>query len=367
MRRPHAVLILSLVAGCSFPTKEFTLAGPTSDVPPNDGPTPDTPPIDSPTPDVAPDDAADVAPDTAPDTAPDVAPDVTPDAAPDVAPDAPTDVSSDTPSDAPSDAPPDAPADAGACPMSFQIRCAPPDGGVGVCVNPLNDPMNCGVCNRACATGQNCLLGGCQYPSMGYTRSTPTVAFEDACAARGSHLMLPNPDDSAVLVALPFSFRLFGTTIAAGTMVNVSTNGFLSLQSVASSGYRGDIPSMDAPNAVIAPFWTDLLVRNATAAVCVATVGATVGSRTFVVQWNDVNWFGAPAGAPTMTFQAVLHEGTNLVDFVYQSVVPRPPELDRTLTIGLENAAGLNAFAICNGAYSSCGIAAGSRVRLTPL
>ncbi len=352
MRRLHSLLIVSLVGGCSFPTQEFRVGGgadvPAVDVPAVDVPTVDNAPVDM----TAVDAPVDSAPDATPADMPavDVTADVTPDVAPDVTADA-------------------GPPDAGPCTETFQIRCAAP-GGTTACINPLNDVRNCGVCGRACATGQNCQLGGCQFaPTIRYGRTNLTVAlvpFVDACATATSRLTFPGPDDASTLVPLPFAFQLFSAQIPVGTMINVSTNGFISLEGAAASDYAGDIPSMMAPNAVIAPYWTDLLVRDP-GAVCAATVGTTPGARKFVVQWNNVVWYTTAATAPMMSFEVILNEGTNVIDFAYQTVVPRPADLARTLTIGIENAAGLDAFPICNGAYTPCGIMSGSRVRLTPM
>ncbi len=356
----------SLLGGCSFPTKEFTLGGATTDVPAVDLPATDTPAVDVPESDTPPTDVpavdvppADVPPADVPPT--DVPPADVPPA--DVPPlDVPmTDGGGDV-TDASDTGP-----DAEPCPMSFQVRCSA-DGGT-VCINPLNDTRNCGICGRTCAADQSCQLGGCQITSTGYSRdpsaTSATVPYIDACTG-GTRLSFTTNDDAATPVVLPFPFTIFRSAVAANSMINVSTNGFLSLQNMAASGYSGDIPSMEIPNGVIAPFWADLMLRATTAAVCTNVVG-TSPSRKFVVEWHDVSWYTVSSSAPTMSFEAILNEGSNVIDFAYQTVQPRPTELSRTLTIGVENLAGLAAFAVCNGAYTSCGIDSDRRVRLTPL
>ena len=357
------LLLCSLVGGCSFPTNEFTLGGATLDVPVIDTPPTDNPVVDTPVADTPPTDTPVV--DTPPTDTPVV--DTPPTDTPVV--DVPT---TDTPGDMPSS---DGGADASdasdvpACPMSFQIRCAT-DGGASACINPLNDTRNCGICGRACAADQSCLLGGCQLPSAGYTRESPTAAalpFIDVCTTRVNRLTFTTVDDAQAFVELPFPFTLFRTLVTSGVRINVSTNGFLSLQNnMPATTYVGDIPSMAEPNGVVAPFWTDLILRAPDAAVCAATVG-TAPTRKFVVQWNNVSWYTTFSTPPTMTFEAILYEGSNQIDFVYQTVQPRPADLERTLTIGVENLAGLSAFAICNSAYTSCGIDSGRRVRLVPM
>jgi hypothetical protein len=205
------------------------------------------------------------------------------------------------------------------CPEG-QIRCGG-DGGVSTCQSPLSNALNCGICGRTCAAGQFCFFGGCQREnSLAYARSNPPAAmvpFVDACTTVGSSVLFTSTDDASAVVALPINFSLFGTAFPAGSMIALSTNGYLSLLNMPATLPIGDIPSTVLPNAVIAPFWTDL--EGVPGSVCIATLGSTVGERRFVVEWNNTTWFNAPPGTPRMTFEVILNEGANSIDFVYQS------------------------------------------------
>jgi hypothetical protein len=78
--------------------------------------------------------------------------------------------------------------------------------------------------------------------------------------------------------------------------------------------------------AVVAPFWQALALRPApTSQICTAVAGAAPARR-FAVEWQDV----MPTGDTTthVTFEAVLYEGANAVEFVYHQIDPgvSPPE-----------------------------------------
>lgn len=73
--------------------------------------------------------------------------------------------------------------------------------------------------------------------------------------------MLASVDD-VVSVPLPFALRLFGTTYAAGTPASVVSNGHLYLEGEPQVATGGTIPSSDPPDAVLAPFWADLVTHE---------------------------------------------------------------------------------------------------------
>jgi len=107
-------------------------------------------------PDVTPDASLDAAPDASPDAAPDVAPDAAPDATPDAAPDATPDVAPDAEPDAAPDVASDvAPVDLGPTCSPGQTLCS------GACVELQRDPLHCGACGAACASGEVCDAGRC--------------------------------------------------------------------------------------------------------------------------------------------------------------------------------------------------------------
>jgi Secretion system C-terminal sorting domain len=154
--------------------------------------------------------------------------------------------------------------------------------------------------------------------------TTPTQVTLAACVTGN-----PATDDGYKNnITIPFSFNFNGT---AYTKVHVCSNGFLAFgtalvttAATPSPVYysQGDLPGSFATDTlarpIIAPFWTDLDVQtNALGGgISYKTLGTTP-NRTFVVQFKNVLWdYGATAGC--LSYQAILHETSNVIDFIYQ-------------------------------------------------
>jgi len=230
------------------------------------------------------------------------------------------------------------------------------------CINPQTDASNCGGCGNVCPGTQVCLLGACSIaPPTRYVQSTPaagTVPWIDACAAPGSLVVLPTADDQSSLQPLPFPFRYWATDLAVGAMVNICSNGWMSMDGVANSSLGGTVPNATTPNAVIAPHWGDNYTRTG---ICVATVG-TAPNRQFVVEWNDTYYFGGTAtGGVHNTFEVVLSEGTGTIDIIYNTMT-----MARAQTMGLEDQTGANGINACPGGTGTCIPTAGQVVRFLP-
>ncbi|MFO0624931.1 MAG: hypothetical protein U0325_04885 [Polyangiales bacterium] len=222
-----------------------------------------------------------------------------------------------------------------------------------------SDASNCGSCGRACTAGQTCAAGSCTAGSAGgYTRSTPSLAWIDACTLPGMTRVLPSLDDSAASTTLPFStFRYWGRAVSAMT---VTSNGAIALGSGALST-GGDIPAM-ATTAILAPWWVDQ--RTSTSGVCMGVTGVSP-SRSYIVQWTSSTNYGDNRGP--LTYQVRFNEGTNTIDFVYNAMVT--PASGYYPAVGIANWDGSMGVAVCGGitAMTSCGVVtAGTRIRFTP-
>jgi hypothetical protein len=129
--------------------------------------------------------------------------------------------------------------------------------------------------------------------------------------------VLANDDDAFVPAAIGFPFNFYGTS---------QTNAFLSSNALitfvlGSADFSNDsltgpvIP--DVPT--IAPLWDDWVTLDLlyqADAVYYQTFGDDPGERRFVVQWNLMKHFGTP-NASSVTFQAVLYEGSNAIEYRY--------------------------------------------------
>jgi hypothetical protein len=230
------------------------------------------------------------------------------------------------------------------------------------CSHTQTDRNNCGSCGNACPTGDICAMGACtDAPPTHYVDSVPTAAeapFVDACATPGSMAMLQNTDDSSAIVPLPFPFRYWATDLPAGAPINVTSNGFISMDGVPSALYFGiSIPSTSAPNSVIAAHWGD--DHTSATGICLAVVG-TAPDRQWVVQWDQSYYCCTPG--PILTYEIVLSESSGVIDIVFETMMGARAELT-----GLEDPTGGMGIGGCGPSTYSCLPSSGTRVRYTPI
>lgn len=151
----------------------------------------------------------------------------------------------------------------------------------------------------------------------------PTYDFVDI-TARGTKVELG--DDEGQVVPLPFELSFYG---AAQSEVTISSNGYLTFGGDGTDFSNDPMPSAEAPNAIVAPFWDDLHPGRGGA---VHYYDDAENNR-FIVQYTDVPRIG---GAGTCTFQVVLNAGGS---FLYQYQAMEGDTLN-SATVGIENAAG---------------------------
>jgi hypothetical protein len=171
---------------------------------------------------------------------------------------------------------------------------------------------------------------------------------------------LGTTDDSSTLVPLGIPFRYWATDLPMGAMINISSNGFISMDGVASAAYSGVVvPSTTTPNAVIAAHWGDDYTRMG---LCVATVG-TAPNRQWVVEWLDLAYCcdRSAAGAHN-TFEIILNESSGIIDLAYDTMMGARPEAQ-----GIENQTGMMGINSCPGGTGDCTPTAGQRVRFLPI
>ena len=146
------------------------------------------------------------------------------------------------------------------------------------------------------------------------------VDFTDI-SATGSIVSNSGNEDWMQKVSLPFQFNFYGSGFSE---VGISSNGAMLFNAAAlnaatfTSNNTTLLPSnTSAYQFGIFPLWDDWKTNtagNAAGKVYSQTLG-TGNNRRFVVQWNAVSHF---VDGGDVTFQAVLYEGSNNVDFVYK-------------------------------------------------
>jgi Ca2+-binding RTX toxin-like protein len=145
--------------------------------------------------------------------------------------------------------------------------------------------------------------------------SAGDATFEDI-SSTGTVVSTSGNEDWIQKVTLPFQFNFYGSSF---TEIGIASNGALLFNAAAinaatfTSNNTTTIPSSTAAYQFgIFPLWDDWKT-NISAKVYSQVLG-TGNNRRLIVQWNDVPHFVSNGDA---TFQVVLYEGSNNVDFVY--------------------------------------------------
>src|SRR6266849_2820211 len=144
-------------------------------------------------------------------------------------------------------------------------------------------------------------------------------------------------DEATLPVDLPFPFTFYGQTY---TVIYLSTNGFGNFLGPRTDPFNACIPNPALPNALIAPFWTDLWINRpggpSDSHVYTALLGE-VGSQQFVIEYRNATFFGQPF-TNVATFEMVLSESDNSIRYQYN----RADGLGtgQGATVGIEDQAG---------------------------
>lgn len=177
-----------------------------------------------------------------------------------------------------------------------------------------------------------------------YTFSTCSPGFEDISGSADGQFQSAadwggSADDGQANVTMPFAFTLYETE---SSNLRVGTNGgILFGVTTGSLAYtNADLPTSN-PALAILPFWDDLNFQSLVPpnmALYYKTVG-TAPNRRFILQWHEVPHYNQVGNA---TFQAVLYEGSNNINFVYADIDFGNAAFNRgaSATIGLNNNAG---------------------------
>jgi hypothetical protein len=171
---------------------------------------------------------------------------------------------------------------------------------------------------------------GCLFAVLSYSM-VPTVAgfvsvsgtnIPDLSA--GSDFTITNP------IAIGFAFKFDNINY---THFQASDNGFIHLTGGAGSttltgtGYGNASGDVIIPNdftvsntlqPFIAPLWEELAISGLSGGGSTTyTVTGSSPTRTLIIQYNKVSW-RAPTATDQISFQIILHETSNIIDFVYK-------------------------------------------------
>lgn len=152
---------------------------------------------------------------------------------------------------------------------------------------------------------------------LSMTTDVPFTIGNGAPAVYGDDMAIPS-------TALPFTFTYYGQAI---THASYTTNGLVTLSvgpgaNAIQNSYGAPIPTLAAPNNLIAAFWDDMNGNAGTMSSLRMLTTGVMPNRRFTVQWANVGPFVGGAGGlgpERVTFQLQLVETSNVIEFHYCS------------------------------------------------
>jgi hypothetical protein len=215
------------------------------------------------------------------------------------------------------------------------------------------------------------------YSTYAFASASSSVQYINACASPGvvdtTNLVNNGNVDS---VALPFDFTLWdqnypGSGTTPATTVNFAIDGEITFGNVPVDFPGPSVDLLPSGNDSFAtpgiwPFWDDLTFAAGGGNICYATSGSAP-QRLFVIEWQGMDFNEAPDVGSDLDFEAILHEGTSQIDFVYHSMVPASGNTSNRnkgteAFVGTQNATGTMAI----GRDDVASFGTGVKVSLTP-
>jgi hypothetical protein len=168
-----------------------------------------------------------------------------------------------------------------------------------------------------------------RHDSFGYFCRVEASSYEE-----GDTPLALSGDDSFTSVTLPFSFSLYGETY---TSANVCTNGYITFLTGNCFFGNSSIPSTFTPNGAIYPYWDDLYI-DGSSSMWTKTLS---GPNRFVIEWRNARYFDDTT--KRVDVEVVLYENGQILT-QYRNIDANAREQGGSATLGIENAAGTDAF-----------------------
>lgn len=150
--------------------------------------------------------------------------------------------------------------------------------------------------------------------AFGYVARDVQAQFLDI-SSTGTQI-LTFSDDDAVEIPIGFGFSFYGSGYSTAC---VSSNGVVSFGGCEPSGHPVDVAASPTPNDLptAAVLWDDWQFYDpGDGSVFYQTIGLP-GDQSLVIQWNLARGF--PSSPQPVTFEAILREGSNILQFLYLS------------------------------------------------
>lgn len=141
--------------------------------------------------------------------------------------------------------------------------------------------------------------------AQSYDRVTVQEPFFSVISYGASAISFSDPDDGTATLSLPFDVQYFGQLYPAGSLLTVSTNGFVAFGSTGAEHQNASMPSAAAPNGVIAGFWDDL--ELGAGAVYQGVFALNSGEEVLVIEFDGVRVYGQTSSL--LSFQIWIIQG----------------------------------------------------------
>jgi len=152
-------------------------------------------------------------------------------------------------------------------------------------------------------------------------------------------------DDESYNINIGFTFEYYGNSYSN---VNVCDNGFASFTSTSTEYENITIPQSPEPNEALYVFWDDVEFAPTiySDVKFVYQVDGSAPDRILTIEWYHFNrYYATPPPSPAkVTYQVKLYETTNIIEFLYSSLIADWTDTNWTATIGLENINGTYAI-----------------------
>jgi len=168
-------------------------------------------------------------------------------------------------------------------------------------------------------------------PSYGYMAFGAAARFQSIAGQPGTAYIpfggTANPiDDGYVSYKLPFNFSLFNSNMTVGNPLFISANGYITFGtpeiSPIPSNFLTGTPSFGNQPA-LAPFFMDLAARGMQPGgpgLYLQTTGQP-GQQRLTIEWSSMQDYNGGQASTPVSFQAVLFEGSNNIQFNYGSTL----------------------------------------------
>lgn len=186
-------------------------------------------------------------------------------------------------------------------------------------------------------TGNNDVIIDEGVPPGNYVAAYVLSGFSSGYTQISGGISGPTGDNAHSDVNLGFNFTYLGNSYS---QARVNTNGWLSLNlsgTDATSSDNTQLFNTSAPSMAISPWWDDL-VADAGSTISYLTEGSSP-NKIFTAEWSNVLAYSSGASA-RLNFQVKLYETSNVIEFLYGSVIPGTHNSLESASIGIKDGIG---------------------------